>query len=75
MNVNVYEAKTSLSRLLERVEQGEEVLIMRANKPVARLVAVASTPKRKLGWARGEFEVPEDFNAPLPAEIEDSFYQ
>lgn len=74
MEVNVHEAKTHLSRLLDRVEQGEEVVIMRSNVPIARLVAVTAA-SRQLGWAKGEFVVPEDFNAPLPAEIEDAFYR
>jgi prevent-host-death family protein len=76
MEVNVHEAKTHLSRLLERVTEGEEVIIMRSNVPIARLVPVNSkSVRRDLGWARGEFTVPDDFDAPLPAEIEDSFYK
>jgi prevent-host-death family protein len=76
MEVNVHEAKTHLSRILERVTEGEDVIIMRSNSPIARLVPIRSLPvRRELGWARGEFTVPEDFDAPLPAEIEDSFYQ
>jgi len=75
MEVNVHEAKTHLSRLLESVEHGEEVVIMRSNVPIAKLVAVQPAVRRELGWARGEFEVPEDFNAPLPNEIEDAFYR
>ena len=76
MEVNVHEAKTHLSRLLERVEQGEEITIMRSNVPVAKLTALApSVVKRELGWARGEFTVPEDFDEPLPADVEDSFYR
>jgi prevent-host-death family protein len=76
MEVNVHEAKTHLSRILKRVTEGEEVVIMRSNVPIARLVAVRAMPKRReLGWARGEFTVPEDFDAPLPAEVEDCFYK
>jgi hypothetical protein len=48
---------------------------MEAEVPKVRLVAVGSTPAyRELGWARGEFMVPDDFDAPLPADIEDRFY-
>lgn len=72
--LNVHDAKTHLSRLLERVEQGEEITIMRSNVPVAKLIAVSPIKKRKLGWAKGEFTVPDDFNAPLPKEVEESFY-
>ncbi len=75
MEVNVHEAKTHLSRLLDSVERGEEVVIMRSNVPVARLVASRPPKRRKLGWARGEFVVPDDFNDPLPKEIEDAFYR
>ena len=76
MEVNVHEAKTHLSRLLERVIEGEEVIIMRSNVPIARLVPVDSPPvRRTLGWARGEFTVPDDFDAPLPPGIEDLFYR
>jgi antitoxin (DNA-binding transcriptional repressor) of toxin-antitoxin stability system len=49
---------------------------MRANVPVAKLIAVnPSAATRELGWARGEFAVPDDFDGPLPPDIEDSFYQ
>jgi prevent-host-death family protein len=66
MEVNVHEAKTHLSRLLERVSMGEEVIIAKAGKPVAKLVAIRSTrPKFQLGSAKGEFSVPDDFNDPL----------
>ena len=74
MEVNIFEAKTHLSRLLERVALGEEVIIKRANKPVARLVPIAAGPGRKLGWAIGEITVPDDFDDPLPPEIENAFY-
>jgi prevent-host-death family protein len=74
VEVNIHEAKTHLSRLLERVELGEEVTIMRANVPVAKLTGVSHAgAKRELGWAKGEFTVPEDFDDPLPPEIEESF--
>jgi prevent-host-death family protein len=76
MEVNIHEAKTHLSRLLERVAMGEEVIIAKAGKPVAKLVSV-NTEKRRftLGSAKGEFVVPDDFNDPLPKEIEDLFYE
>ncbi|HEX8817631.1 MAG TPA: type II toxin-antitoxin system Phd/YefM family antitoxin [Terriglobales bacterium] len=76
MEVNIHEAKTHLSRLLERVAMGEEVIIAKAGKPVAKLVAInGRRKKRTLGSAKGEFVVPEDFNDPLPKEIEDLFWQ
>jgi prevent-host-death family protein len=76
MEVNVHEAKTHLSKLLERVALGEEVIIAKAGKPVAKLVSIESEqPRFKLGSAKGEFVVPDDFNDPLPKEIEDLFYE
>jgi prevent-host-death family protein len=75
MEVNIHEAKTHLSRLLERVAMGEEVIIAKAGTPVAKLVAVESARRKfKLGSAKGEFVVPDDFNDPLPKEIEDLFW-
>jgi prevent-host-death family protein len=67
---NVHEAKTHLSRLLEDAAGGEEIVIARAGKPVARLVPVkVKGKKRKLGFLAGKLKVPEDFDAPLPDEI------
>jgi prevent-host-death family protein len=75
MEVNIHEAKTNLSRLLQRVAMGEEVIIAKAGKPVAKLVPIKGGSKRRmLGSAKGEFVVPDDFNDPLPKEIEDLFY-
>jgi len=75
MEVNVHEAKTHLSKLLERVALGEEVIIAKAGKPVAKLVPLSELPKKRVfGSARGEFIVPDDFNEPDP-EIEDLFYK
>lgn len=54
--VNVQDAKTRLSELLKRVEDGEEITISRAGRPVARLVAVEPLPRRSLGFAR---EIPD----------------
>ena len=73
--VNVHEAKTHLSRLLQRVEAGEEIVISRAGTPVARLVPEPKAAKRKLGLDRGLLEVPEDFDAPLPAELLAEFHR
>ena len=63
--VNIHEAKTHLSRLVRRVQSGEEIVIARGGKPVARLVAVESSAARGLGRDRGLFSVPDDFNEPL----------
>ncbi len=67
--VNVHEAKTHLSRLLLRVAGGEEIVIARAGKPVARLVPIEHKQRRVIGQDDGLFEVPDDFDAPLPDEV------
>ena len=73
MEVNIHQAKTHLSRLLERVALGEEVIIAKAGTPVAKLVPVKSSkPKFKFGSAKGEFVVPDGLDQPDP-EIEDLF--
>jgi prevent-host-death family protein len=70
--VNIHEAKTHLSRLLERVSRGEEIVIAKAGKPIARLVA-ADRPSRRLGMDAGRVIVADDFDAPLPEDIVSSF--
>jgi prevent-host-death family protein len=65
--VNIHQAKTHLSRLLNRVASGEEILIAKAGKPVARLVPLTDQPKPRIaGRDQGLFRVPDDFDAPLP---------
>jgi prevent-host-death family protein len=65
--VNIHEAKTHFSKLIARVEAGEEIVIARDGAPVARLVGIQQTAtKRVAGRDRGLFSVPEDFDAPLP---------
>ncbi|MDP3912044.1 MAG: type II toxin-antitoxin system Phd/YefM family antitoxin [Gemmatimonadales bacterium] len=73
---NVHEAKTHLSRLLEQVAQGEEVVIARDGVPVARLVPVPPPlTERPLGMDRGRVVIAPDFDAPLPPEVLDAFEQ
>jgi prevent-host-death family protein len=75
MEINIHEAKTHFSKLLQRVASGEEVTIARAGVPVARLVPAEPTSKvRPLGFARGEVWVADDFDAPLPDELLKEFY-
>lgn len=69
----MHEAKTHLSRLLQRVAAGEEIIISRAGKPVAKLVPIQREARRVLGRDRGLFEVPGDFDAPLPPEVLEAF--
>jgi prevent-host-death family protein len=71
---NVHEAKTHLSNLLERVAAGEEVVIAKAGVPVARLVPVLVPPEqRPLGTEQGRVFIADDFDAPLPPDLLDSF--
>ncbi len=67
--VNIHQAKTHLSRLLTLVETGEEVVIARAGKPIAKLLRIDSPPVRVLGRDANLFQVPDDFDDPLPDEI------
>jgi prevent-host-death family protein len=74
MEVNIHEAKTHFSKLLERIALGEEVIIAKAGTPVAKLVPFDQDPKTRIfGSARGEFTVPDNFNE-ADAEIEALFY-
>jgi prevent-host-death family protein len=71
---NVHEAKTHLSNLLERVAAGEEVVIAKAGVPVARLVPVVlPVEQRPLGTEQGRVFIADDFDAPLPTDVLDSF--
>ena len=74
-SVNVAEAKAHLSSLLDRVSGGEEIIIARAGKPVAKLVSVRNecSGARVLGRLKGRLRVPADFDAPLPDEVLDAF--
>ncbi len=69
--VNIHQAKTNLSRLLSRVELGEEIIISNRGIPIAKLVPFRSSSNRQnsLGQDQGLFVVPEDFNAALPEDI------
>ena len=72
--MNVHEAKAQLSRLLDRVSRGEEIVIAKAGRPVACLVAATSQPEwRVLGSARGELVVGPEFDEPLPEEVLEDF--
>jgi prevent-host-death family protein len=74
VEIDVNKAKAQFDELLERVTAGEEIVIVKDGKLVAKLLSI-STESRflKLGSAKGEFTVPDDFNDPLPKEIEDLF--
>lgn len=66
--VNMHEAKTTLSQLVEQVERGEEVVLARAGQPVVRLVPIRRGQRRQLGQWRGRGWMSDDFDDPLPEE-------
>jgi prevent-host-death family protein len=68
--VNLYEAKTNLSRLVDQANAGEQIVIAKGGKPMAMLTPL--TPKKRTiryGLMKGQFEVPADFDAPLPDDV------
>ncbi|CAB3775259.1 type II toxin-antitoxin system Phd/YefM family antitoxin [Paraburkholderia humisilvae] len=72
--VNVHEAKTKLSRLIEAAVSGEEVIISNRGNPVVRLVPIEpNKPARQRGLMRGRIWIADDFDAPLPDELLDAF--
>jgi len=72
--VNIHEAKTHLSRLIERVLRGEEITLAKAGHPVAKIVPlVPRVDRRSPGTAKGRIVIAPDFDAPLPKELRKSF--
>ncbi len=72
--VNVHEAKTHFSRILDRVSAGEEIIIAKAGKPVARLVPLEPEKRGRVpGTYAGRIRIADDFDAPLPEDVVDDF--
>ena len=72
--IALYDAKTHLSSLVDRAAEGEEIVISKSGKPKARLVPLGDVhPKREPGKGRGQWEIGDDFDAPLPADVLDGF--
>lgn len=70
LTVNIHEAKTHLSRFVEQAAAGEEIIIAKAGKPLAKLVPLHAKPSRRnLGIFKGQLNVPDDFDAPLSNEV------
>jgi prevent-host-death family protein len=70
ITVNMFEAKTQLSKLVERVERGEDVIIARAGKPVARLTQLESVKRPiRYGGLKGKIWIADDFDDPLPEDF------
>ena len=76
IKLNIHEAKTHLSKYLERVAQGEIIILCKRNIPIAEIrpISQGCQTKRPIGLAKGKFEVPPDFFLPLPDDIIDSFH-
>lgn len=77
--VNIHDAKTNLSRLVEEAAKGEPFIIAKAGKPMVKVVplepeAKTDTKPRRLGILKGQFKVPDDFDRMCEREIEDMFY-
>ena len=75
MQVNIYEAKTRLSELVEQAHAGQTVIIAKGGTPMAKLVPLHDGPKRKIvyGLMKGEIDIADDFDAPLPDDLLDLF--
>lgn len=74
VQVNIHEAKTHFSKLLTRVKAGEEIIIAKAGRPIARLVPVSEQPSKRVpGSAKGKVTVAPDFNEPLPESVLEAF--
>jgi prevent-host-death family protein len=68
--INIHEAKTHLSRIVDEVAAGSEVIIAKAGKPMARLMPLSGIPRaKKLGLLKGKIKVPDDFNAALSEDV------
>lgn len=75
--VNIHDAKTNFSRIVERVSNGETVVIAKAGKPVAKIVPLEDSKvdtSRRLGGLEGRFTIPDDFKGFMKDEIEEMFY-
>lgn len=71
--LNLYDAKTQLSALVEEAAAGAEIIIAKAGKPMAKLVAFREPARRKPGRAKGLVWISDDFDAPLPADLQAAF--
>jgi antitoxin (DNA-binding transcriptional repressor) of toxin-antitoxin stability system len=77
LTVNIHEAKTHLSRLIEAACKGEPFIIAKAGKPMVKVEAIqppVKTGKRQLGFLDGQFKVPDDFKEAFRKDIEEMFY-
>jgi len=74
IRLNIHEAKTHLSRYLGKLEEGEVIVLCRRNVPIAEIRGISKPQgERPIGLAKGEFEIPDEFFAPLPDDVIDAF--
>ena len=76
-SVNIHEAKTHLSKLIAEAANGEPFIIAKAGKPMVKVVSIDTPPKekqRRIGFMKGQFKVPDDFDTMMQKEIEEMFY-
>jgi len=72
--INIHEAKTHLSKLVDRASKGEQFIIAKAGKPLVKVVAIDTTDHvKRLGFLAGEYTIPDDFNQMKQADIEELF--
>ena len=72
--VNIHEAKTHLSQLIEKAVAGEEIIIAKAGKPLVRLTALKPPPRKsRIGFLKGQITIPDDFDTMFQDEIEEMF--
>jgi prevent-host-death family protein len=71
--VNMHEAKTHFSKLVDSVMKGNEIIIAMAGKPVAKLIPIEKKPKRRPGALKGKIKITKDFDDPLPEDILSDF--
>jgi prevent-host-death family protein len=76
LQVNIYEAKSKLSKLINQVIAGEEIIVAKSGKPVAKIVPLEKPIQdRKPGSAKGKIIISDDFDSPLPDDILKEFYK
>jgi len=73
LTLNLYEAKTRLSSLVEQAAAGTEIIIAKAGKPKAKLVPIRDVARRRPGSAKGKIWIASDFDAPLPPALAEAF--
>lgn len=72
--INIHEAKTHFSKLIQSVLEGEEVVIAKAGQPLVRMVPLLPSKKNRFGTLKGKIKIADDFDAPLPEDILQGFY-